>query len=138
MPIKLHIVTASQNCHIIITCFIILSLFNSVLIFKIAFTSSTLILLFNFNFTTFIWSNTCSISALQCGIGYIICVEQNQPVFMWVFSDGISIQAYFSPLCYCVSNILPTDNYQILPLVFNFSIKFTFFTFYPQFIQKLH
>ena len=73
-----------------------------------------------FNFTMFIWSNTCSISALQCGIGYITCVEQNQSVFIWVFSDGISIQAYFSPISYCVSNIWPTDNYQILPLGIQF------------------
>jgi len=35
------------------------------------------------------------------GIGYIIRVEQTQPVFIWVFSDGIAIQAYFSPICYC-------------------------------------
>jgi len=80
VPIKLHMVTASGISIIIITCFIILSLFNSVLTFNIAFASSALILLFNFKFTTFIWLNTCSISALECGIRYIICVEQNQPV----------------------------------------------------------
>jgi len=137
--IKSHIVTASGISVIIMTCFVILSLYNPVLIFKIAFTSSALILLFNFNFTTFIWPNTRSISALECGIGYMICVEQNQPVLLWDFSVGISTQAYFSPICYCVSNILRTDNYyQILPLVFNFPNDFTFFTFYSKFIQKLN
>jgi len=99
-------------------------------------TSSAHIQLFNFNFTTCIWPNTCSISALQCGIGYILGIEQNQPVFVWVFSYGICIQAYFSPIFYYVSNILQTDNSEILPLVFSFSNEFTFFTFYPQFIQK--
>jgi len=134
-PIKLHIVTVSGISVIIITCFIILSLFNPVLTFKIAFTGSALILSFSFNFTTFIWLNARSISALECGIGYIICVEQNQPVFAWVFSHGISTQAYFSPICYCVSNILQTDNYQIQLMVFNFP---TDFIFYPIFIQKLN
>jgi len=85
MPITLHMVTASGMSLIIITCFIILSLFNSVLTFKIAFTSSALIQLFNSKFTTFIWLNTRSISALECGIGYMTCVEQNQPVFCMEF-----------------------------------------------------
>jgi len=48
-------------------------------------TSSALILLFNFNFTMFIWPNACSISALPCGIGYIIRIAQNQPVFRMGF-----------------------------------------------------
>jgi len=73
VPIKLHIVTASGISVIITTCFIILSLFNPVLIFKIAFTNSALILLFNFNFTMFIWPITRFITELECGIGYIMC-----------------------------------------------------------------
>jgi len=73
---------------------------SPVQIFKIVFTSSAHIQLFNFDFT-FIWSNTHSISALECGIGCKICVEQ---FFLWDFSNGISIQAYFSSICYCVSN----------------------------------
>jgi len=44
-------------------------------------------------------------------------LSKTSQFFVWVFSDGISIQANFSPICYCVSNILLTDNYQILPLV---------------------
>jgi len=54
-------------------------------------TSSVLILLFTFNFTTFIWPNiTCSIFALQCGICYIIRVEEIQPVFPHGFSPTAS------------------------------------------------
>jgi len=68
-------------------------------------------------------------------IGYTTCVEQNQPFFVWDFSTGIFIQADFSPLCYCVSNISPTDNYQILSLVF---ILHNDFTFYPKFTQRLN
>jgi len=85
----------TSHCHcflisvIIIACFIILSLFNPVLICKFSFISSALILLFNFNFATFIWPITRSISALECGIGYII--------IRWVktarFSYGISPMA---------------------------------------------
>jgi len=58
-----------------------LSLFISVLTFKIAFTSSAHILLFNFNITTFIWPNTHSISALECGIGQ----WRTQKIFMGAF-----------------------------------------------------
>jgi len=39
----------------------------------------------HFNFSTLIRLNTCSISALECGIGYIKCDEQNQPVFCMCF-----------------------------------------------------
>jgi len=102
VPIKLHMVTASGISVIIVTYFIILSLFNPVLIFKIAFTSSALILLFNFNFTTFIWPNSRCISALECGIGYIICVEQKQPVFCMGFLQWhlrTSILQFNMPLC---------------------------------------
>jgi len=62
--IKLHIVTDSGISAIIITCSAILSLFNPVLIFKIAFISSALILFLNLNFTAFVWPNICSISPL--------------------------------------------------------------------------
>ena len=132
VPIKLHIVTASGISVIITTCFVILSLFNPVLIFKIAFTNSALILLFNFNFTMFIWPITRFITELECGIGVL---RKTSQFFVWVFSDGISIRAYFSPICHCVSNIFPMDNYQILSLVFNFPNDFTF---KPKFIQKLN
>jgi len=90
-------VTASGISVIIVTCFIILSLFNSVMTFKIAFTSSALVMLFNFKFTTFNWLNTRSISALECGTGYITCVDKTSQCFVWDFSNDISIQAYFSP-----------------------------------------
>jgi len=45
VPIKPHIVTDSGISAIIVTCFIILSLFNPAQLFKIAFTSSALILI---------------------------------------------------------------------------------------------
>ena len=80
VPIKLHIVTASGISLIITTCLIILSLFNPVLIFKIAFTNSALILLFNFTFTMFIWPNTRFITELSVVLA-TSCVEQNTPVF---------------------------------------------------------
>jgi len=65
VPIQLHTVTDSGISAIIITCFITLSLFNLALLFKIVFTSSALLLFLNFNFTSFIWLNTRSISALE-------------------------------------------------------------------------
>jgi len=86
----------------IIAYFITLYLFNTVLIFKIIFTSSALILLFNFDFTTFIWWNTHSISGLECGIGIIICIEQNQPVFLMGFLQWhlhTSILQFNMPVC---------------------------------------
>ena len=85
VPINLHNVTASGISVIIITCFVILLLFNPVLIFKIAFTGSALILLSNFSLTTFIWLNTRSISTLECSIAHIMCIEQKQPVFCMGF-----------------------------------------------------
>ena len=107
---KIPIVTAFGISITITTCFKILSLFNTVLIFKIAFTSSALILFPNFNFTTFIWQNTCSISASELGIGYTQCLEQNQPVFCMCFLRWHLHTNKFSPICYCVSNILQRDN----------------------------
>jgi len=85
VPINLHNVTASGISVIITTCFVILLLFNPVLIFKIAFTGSALILLSNFSLTTFIWLNTRSISTLECSIAHIMCIEQKQPVFCMGF-----------------------------------------------------
>jgi len=78
--------------------------------------------------------NTCSISALECSIRYITCLEQNQPVLCMGFLQW-HLHTSFSPLRYCVSNISPTDNYKILPLVFSLPNDFTF---YPKFIQKLN
>jgi len=57
---------------------------------------------FNFDFTTFIWPNTQSISALESGIGYIICVVQNQSVFLMGFLQWhlhASILQFNMPLC---------------------------------------
>ena len=123
----------TSHCH----CFCNLSHNYNMLYNIVAFQSSPdiqnciyqfcTILLFNFNFTTFIWPNTRSISALECGIGYTqYALSKTRQFCVWVFSEGISIQAYLSPTCYCVSNTLPTDNHQILPLVFNFPNDFTF------------
>jgi len=100
---------------IIITCFKIL-FFNPVVIFKIAFTSS-LIMFLNFNFSMFIWLNTCSISALEPGIGYIKCIEQNQASFLYMFSPmassykHTSVQ-YATVSTFCQGTIIKGSGYR--------------------------
>jgi len=107
VPIKQYIVTASGISVIIMKCFIILSLFNPVLIFKIAFAGSALIPFLNFNFATFIWLNTPFISALECVAGSIKCVAQNKLVFLYGFSSmaspykHTSVQYATVPVTFC-------------------------------------
>jgi len=78
-------ITASGISVIIITCFIILSFQFNPDIRNCNYQFCTHCVVQFYVYNVYFRLNTRSISTLECGIGYITCVEQNQPVFCMGF-----------------------------------------------------